>query len=172
MHDDDWEFEEDSDYKSKSQVKREMTELQELGVKLTELPKELILQLNLEPRLLEAIEEYKRINHKNAQKRHRQFIGKLMRSADSEAIEALITRLEQEQLRVTRQFHNAEKWREKMLSDSASLSDFIAQHPEVDIQQLRSLHRAVLKDLQTNKKSGASKKLFRLILGTLSQIQH
>lgn len=168
MHDDEWDFEEDPDYKSKSQLKREMTGLQDLGVKLTELPRDLVLQLNLEPKLLDAIDEYKRINHKNAQKRHRQFIGKLMRSADTEAIEALINRLEQDHLRVTRQLHNAERWRERLLSEEGALEKFINLHPEVDIQQLRSLHRSAKKDLQLNKKSGAAKKLFKLILEVLS----
>jgi len=81
------EHEEDLEGKSKTQLKKEMLELQDLGETLTQLPQQLLDQCHLPEGLLNAIAEYKRIpNRRGARKRQLQFIGKLMRKVDIEPI--------------------------------------------------------------------------------------
>ena len=76
------------DLPSKTQRKREMTALQALGEALAELPEQTLRGLPLEDRLLEALLDVKHITQRGAHKRQLQYIGKLMRAADSDLIDA------------------------------------------------------------------------------------
>ena len=61
---------------SKSAVKRQMTALQELGESLTRLTTKQLANVPIDDeRLIEAVQEVRRISSKNARKRHMQFIG-------------------------------------------------------------------------------------------------
>ena len=62
--------------------------------------------------------------------------------------------------------HESEAWRERLLAQDDALQDFIAQHPGVDVQQLRSLVRAARKDAAAapEQRSGrAFRELFQFI---------
>ncbi len=72
-------IEQDDNYKSRSQKKRESTAHQERG---EELVKKSIAQLqneNINEEVIEAIKVYNSIKHKEAKRRQMQFIGKLLR---------------------------------------------------------------------------------------------
>lgn len=71
---------------SKSESKRQMHALQKLGEDLTTLKEPLLLSLDLPLELQKAILEDKNITGDKAKRRHRQFIGKLMRRVDEETI--------------------------------------------------------------------------------------
>ena len=74
---------------SKSERKRQMHALQELGVKLAQLKPEQLKELALSSALHEAIEQSKKISKHEARRRHLQFIGKLMRKEDDETIDQI-----------------------------------------------------------------------------------
>ncbi len=69
--------------KSRSQKKRESAALQELGEKLAKLPLRALEGFPLAPGLLSAFRELKTIRSNEARRRHFQYIGRLMREADS-----------------------------------------------------------------------------------------
>ncbi len=76
---------------SKSQRKREMLALQDLGKKLTEINAALLTKCQLPAELHKAIEEFKRLPNKHeARRRQLQFIGKLMRNTDTTLIEQVL----------------------------------------------------------------------------------
>src|SRR5210317_1808763 len=99
---------------SKSQRKREMLALQDLGKKLTEVNAPLLAKCQLPTELLSAIEEYKRLPNKHeARRRQLQFIGKVMRSVETSLIEKV---LDQDQYNANlnkRFFKQIEELREK-----------------------------------------------------------
>ena len=70
--------------KSKSQIKREMTALQDLGKKLIDLKDSQLKKMPVSDELFVAIKESRNITQREATRRHLQFIGKLMRDQDSE----------------------------------------------------------------------------------------
>ena len=77
----------DEDIISKTRRKKEAHAQQELGERLTGLPDSVLAELPLSDRLRAAIAEFKRLPPKRgAIKRQLQFIGKLMRDCDTEAI--------------------------------------------------------------------------------------
>jgi len=65
-----------------------MLQLQALGEALTALTDEQLTELALPERLLDAVLQAKRINKFGAMRRQLQYIGRLMREADGEAIAA------------------------------------------------------------------------------------
>ena len=115
----------DPDYKSKTQLKTEMTALQELGMQLVDLPKDKLLSFPISEKLVKAIADYKKISHKSAKRRQAQFIGKVMRAENADEISTQLDALNEQQHKATRQFHVVEKWRDRLLTnDDNALSEF------------------------------------------------
>ena len=80
-------------YVSKSEMKRDMVALQELGEKLIPLDKKLLATLNLPERLYDALIEAKRLTAHGAVSRQKQLIGKLMRHVDPAPIQELLDKI-------------------------------------------------------------------------------
>src|SRR3546814_3003183 len=74
------------DRPSKSQVKREMHALLDLGKQLIDLPADRLKQLPLAERLYEAIRLAQRTTSREGRRRQTHFVGKLMRDAPADEI--------------------------------------------------------------------------------------
>lgn len=150
--------------KSKSQIKREMLELQALGARLSTLSPELLNKLPLSDALLKALEEAKLHTAHIAKKRHNQFLGKLLRSHDVEAIMQLVNLADHSTREYNERFHLLERWRDRLLTEGdAALQPFIEAYPETDIQHLRGLIRHAQHEAKRNKPPTASRKIFRYL---------
>ena len=71
--------EEEYDGPSKSEVKRQLLALQDLGKQLTALPQETLSNLSLPDDVLREVQEFQRIKTFKAKQRQIQHIGKLLR---------------------------------------------------------------------------------------------
>ena len=81
----------EEDIKSRTQIKREMEALQDLGKKLTELKKEQLKEVPMGEDLRAAIDLYRNnITQREARRRQMQYIGKLMRAEDADAMQAVL----------------------------------------------------------------------------------
>lgn len=158
-------FDSDDEYvKSRTQIKKEMEALQDLGKKLCELRKDQLKQVPVSDELSEGIATYLRINSREAKRRQLQYIGKLMRSEDIEAIQAVIDRFDASSDIYAKRLHVLEAWRERLISEgNNALTEFVEKYPAVNIQTLRQLVRNASKDRQQEKNTGAAKKLFRFL---------
>lgn len=159
---------EDSDLewgKSKSQLKREMLALQDLGKQMLDLNNDQLNTLPISDTLRRAIDEAHRIRQNEAKRRHMQYIGKVMRQEDDidglrRAIEAFYAGSEEH----TRRHHLAERWRDRLINEgNDALSEFIDYCPGADVQHLRNLARNAQRDVQKEKNTGQGKKLFRYL---------
>ncbi len=74
------------EYKSKTKKKKEAEALQQLGLTLADLPVHQLERLDIPERLKAALIEGKSITAKVAARRHRQYIGVLMRHVDPEMV--------------------------------------------------------------------------------------
>ncbi len=75
---------------SKSQRKRDMSALQDLGAKLTQLTPAMLKKCALPDEVLAAIHEYQRLPNKHgARRRQLQFIGRVMRDLDEDALKRI-----------------------------------------------------------------------------------
>lgn len=163
------EFDQDSDLVSKSQRKRDSLAVQKLGEQLTQLKPQQLAQIPLDEDLRTAIEELSRIHHREGRRRHLQFIGKLMRNADHEAIERAYSALQSQGRQQVQEHHLAERWRDRLLGDDPkALQDYIDQYNPEDIQHLRQLVRQALREQEQKKPPAAARKLFHYLRENLA----
>lgn len=150
---------------SKSELKRQMLALQQLGESLLELSdRQLALMPISDEELLLAIRETHQIRSNSARKRHLQFIGKLMRHVDPQPIEQALQSLHQSQSKSNDTFHHLEQLREDILEAGVQGVELaIARWPQADRQQLRQLVLQHQRELQRDKPPAASRKLFRYL---------
>ena len=150
------------DSPSKTQRKRESEALQDLGVKLLELPPEHLVRLDLPANLSEAIRIGQSITSHGASRRQRKYIGKLLRGLDVEPIRAGLAALKGEGVEAVRRLHVLERWRDRMITEGDdAVNDFVAGHPEADRQKLRQLVRDVQKERELARPPRAARQLFR-----------
>ncbi len=150
---------------SKSQLKRDMHALQDLGKRMLDLSTTQLETLAISDQLRRALEESTRIKQNEARRRHLQYIGKVIRNEDD--VEALATAIEAFNVgseEHTRRLHIAEHWRDRLLVEGdAAVTAFLQYCPDADIQHLRNLARNARRDQQKQQSAGHSKKLFRFL---------
>nr|WP_298170608.1 ribosome biogenesis factor YjgA [uncultured Pseudomonas sp.] len=150
--------------KSKTQVKRELHALQELGQRLTTLKPDLLNKLPLTDELRRALAEAPKHTANAAKKRHVQFIGRLMRDQDTDAILTLLDQLDASTRQYNERFHNLERWRDRLINGTdETLETFVGDYPDADRQHLRQLIRQAQHELAQNKAPAASRKIFKYI---------
>ena len=143
-----------TDAQSKTDLKRESTELQKLGEDLLTLRADLMDRLDLSEKLVDAVQEAKRISNFEGRRRQMQFIGKLMRQLAPEtlvAIRALLTEQHSGSAQETLHLHLAEQWRDALIADEDALGRWLGDFAQTDTQQLRALIRQARKDARPGK---------------------
>jgi ribosome-associated protein len=135
---------------SKSQVKREMHALLDLGRELVELSPERLKQLPLSERLYEAIRLAQRTTSREGLRRQTHFVGKLMRDAQADEIRTQLETWKHGSREQTKTMHHLETLRDKLLKDDQVLTTLLTKFPNADIQHLRTLIREGRKELTAN----------------------
>jgi ribosome-associated protein len=146
---------------SKSQRKRDMHALQALGVELVGLRRDQLQRIDLPPELREAIEFAHRVTSHEARRRHMQYLGKLMRQVDADAVRAAMARVTGDSRAAVAQMHLAERWRERLIADDAALTEFVAAYPAADVQWLRSAIRAARREVAARQGPRHARELYR-----------
>ncbi|HMM47517.1 MAG TPA: ribosome biogenesis factor YjgA [Thiobacillaceae bacterium] len=159
------EFDPDEAYRgpSKSQKKREVEALQDLGAQLVKLPEAHFQRIELPEALRDAVAVCRRITQNSALRRQRQYIGKLMRSIDPAPIRAQLDAFSGASAAESARLHQAEKWREKLIADDGALTLFLDKHPGADATRLRQLIRAARDEATRGKPPKAFRELFRMV---------
>ena len=99
-----------------------------------------------------------------------QYIGKLMRQIDPEPVREAVAEMKLGRAVDSLALHQAEQWRTELLADDDALTRWMADHPDSDAQQLRSLIRTARKDAAATpeQRSGrAYRELFQYLKGRL-----
>ena len=154
------------DRPSKSQLKRDMHALQELGEALIALPKDALKRMPMPENLDAAVREARRITDHEGKRRQLQYVGRVMRSLADEEVAALRTAHDTHRgvnKAETARLHWIERTREKLLADDAALTEFIRQHPGVDPQEGRTLIRNARKEREQQKPPRYYRELFQWI---------
>ena len=153
----------DQEIVSKTRKKREMHELQALGVALAELSESQLKEMRLGEDLLEALLEAKRIRSHEAKRRQMQYVGRLMRGIDPAPIRSRLAEVEGHSAQATARHRRLEAWRERLLGDDAALTAFAAAFPGAELQALRALIRNARKEQKEGKPPRAYRELFRVL---------
>lgn len=152
-----------ADEPSKSQRKRQMHALQELGEQLVALSVERLRKVPMPEELFDAVRDAQRFTSHGARRRQMQYIGKLMRNIDPAPIQAELDAFNGVSKAETARMHRLEKLRADLLADETVLSTLAQRWPQADLQQLRTLRRNALKEREQNKPPRAFRELFRLL---------
>lgn len=147
QHDNEWYGDEDDDYVSKSELKREMEDRQALGEEIVKLPANQLDKIPLDEQLRDAIELAQRLSNKReAKRRQLQYIGRLMRSRDMDPIRAAVDVIKQRSLQANARFARLERLRDQLTSAGNDGVGLVLEHyPDADRQQLRQLLRKLHK---------------------------
>jgi len=148
---------------SKTRRKKEMHELQALGVALVELPESQIAALEIPDELRAAVLEAKRIKSHEGRRRQLQYIGRLMRDVDAEPVRAQLDAIVGHSAQEAARHRRLEALREKLLADDEALTAYVAAHAGADLQALRTLIRNARREQKEGRPPRAYRELFRLL---------
>lgn len=154
---------------SKTRIKKQMHELQDLGEELTGLGKDQLAQLDLPESLRDAIREMHKINKFGAQRRQMQYIGKLMRDVDPAPIIAKLNTWKGISKEHIGYMHQLERWRERLLEGGGALTELLAAYPDTDVQRLRTLIRNALKEREAGKPAKSFREIFQVLRETIPE---
>ena len=149
---------------SKTRRKQAMEELQSLGEELVALASDQVKRIDIPEELRTAVSEAQRMMRPDeAKRRQMQYIGKLMRNVDVEPIREALALVRGESAGETAKLHRLERLRTELLADEKVLHEIASLYPGVDLQHLRSLRRAALKEQEQNKPPRSYRAIFQLL---------
>lgn len=154
---------------SKTQRKKQMHDLQDLGTELVALGPADLDALELPERLHDAVVEARGITKHEARRRQMQFIGKLMRDVDAEPIRQRIDALKATSHAEVARLHLIEDWRKRLLAEPAAAEDFLAQHPAADGARLRALIGATGEERAAGRPPRAYRELFKFLRDAIAK---
>ena len=151
---------------SKSELKRLMTQRQKLAEVLAALSSDALKTIPMDEAIKAAIAETNKIKSFEAIRRHKQYLGKLMRFLDDEELDTIQKRLDAIQgvsKAETAKLHHLESFRDRLIANDETFTNMIEQYPDMDIQNMRTLIRNARKEKETNKPPKAYREIFRVL---------
>lgn len=158
----------DEDYQpverlNKSQQKREIQALLQMGKTLSGLDEPTLVNMDLPPELFTALLATRSMKH-GALKRQYKFIAKLLRQMNTDSLEETLAEMESRKAGQDRQFHRIERWRDRLLAEGPeAVTALMSEYPHADAGQLRRLIRNARNEHAANKPPKSSRALFRLL---------
>lgn len=145
-------YDKDDDYESRAEAKRSIAIYQELGNKLILLSKSQIERLNLDEIIYDNVLKAKTIkSNTEAYRRHLQYIGKLMRYVDIEALQLAMKNVLNKNSNESAKSNVADKTRDQLLNEGdTAIQALIEKHSDLDRQKLRQFVRQTKKELTKN----------------------
>ena len=149
--------------KSKSQIKREMQALRDLGKRLVELPPASLKKIVIGDDTREAVVAARRMK-REALRRQLGRIGALMREEDADDIVRTLEQLSQPHRGQVRVQHELEEWRDKLLAGDTGLIDDLAQrYSALDRQHVRQLVRNAVRERKHDKPPKSARALYKYL---------
>ncbi|XXJ19185.1 ribosome biogenesis factor YjgA [Desulfovibrio caledoniensis] len=156
-------FDEIEDRPSRSQLKRDMTALQQLGADLAALGDKVVKEAGLPPEVEKALLLIKTMTKHEARRRHMQYVGKLMRTFDTTHVSELVETAHRGHEVKTKAFQHIEDLRDRLMDgDDDLLQELFDSHPE-EGQRLRQLTLGARREKANNKPPKDTRALFRLL---------
>lgn len=145
---------------SKTELKKDSKKIQEFGRRISELTINNIEAFKFPSNIYEATIDLKNIKSNSAKKRQVQYLGKLLREIDLTDAFLIMKQLKVSSQKEIQRNHIIEDWRDKLLSNNDSITQFVDEYPKIDRQSLRQTISNAQKD---DKSPKYSRQLFKLI---------
>ncbi len=148
---------------NKTQNKREMRALNDLGKQLVALPDSALGKIDMGETLMAAVLEAKRLSRGALQRQLRR-IATLLLKEDSQSIDLAVQRHLQPDRETNALFHKLETWRDRLIDgDEALLSQIIDEFPNADRQHFRQLVRNAIAERKAEKPPKNYRVLFKYL---------
>jgi ribosome-associated protein len=160
------EFDQEYERPSKSELKRQMNELQKLGEQLVDEPRDRVKRVPMPDEVKDAILTCQTITNHEGRRRQLQYVGKMMRTLSEDEVAVIQRTIESwkgASKAETAALHALERRRDKLLADDKALTQLLEEHPELDVQQLRTLIRNARKEQAENKPPKAYREIFQIL---------
>jgi len=137
---------------SKSELKRQSTAKQDLGLKLADLSIKQLDELGISNTLKQAIIQFQKIRNKGSRaygalKRQKQYVGKLMRNIDQEELTIIqehFSKLDHHAQQENQRFHEMEAWRDRLLKEEDKAIDALYELlPNLDFSHRQNLRQII-----------------------------
>ena len=153
---------------NKTRIKKEIAQVFAMAEEISALAPLHIAEFQFPEKIEDALREAGRMGRNAARKRLLKYITAQFRTLDTEAIQEKLARMKNRSAHAVREHHQAERWRDALLSDSGNqhLTQLLSEYPAADSQHLRQLQRNALKEA----KEGKPPKSARLLYQALKQI--
>ena len=148
---------------SKSEIKRQLQAITDLGKTLCSMSLEQIKKAPLNPDVLEAIEQYHRCKSFGAKKRQLLYVGKQLRNEPIDEIHNWLNGETVEQKMQVLNMHTAERWRDALIENPGSLSELIDAYPEAATMNFNQLIRQAKQEQNSNKPPKFYRQLYQRI---------
>ncbi|MEZ9230086.1 ribosome biogenesis factor YjgA [Vibrio amylolyticus] len=161
-----WEPEEEIIWVSKTEMKQDMDALQKLGEELVALTPAMLKKIPMSEDLADAIKDAQRFKNE-AKRRQLQYIGKMMRTIETEPLQAGLDKIRNKHSQATAELHKLEGLRDRVVEEGDSaIADVMDLYPSADRQRLRQLARQAAKE----KKAGKPAKSYREVFQVLKEL--
>jgi ribosome-associated protein len=152
--------------RSRSERRREALDVLAVAHRLMDLEQSELDALAMDDDLRELIETSRRVKQQIARKRQTQFLAKHLRrdEAATLAIRESIDHARDADRRANAKLLRVEHWRDRLVAgDDDTLGEFLAEAPEGDRQQLRTLIRRAQQERDLDKPPAAARELYRVL---------
>ena len=161
-------MENENHYKSRTKKKKEAEELQKLGLELSTLSVQQLIRINIPENLRTALIDGKSITSNIAGRRHRQFIGALMRDVDPDIIHKALLEAKDEAAAALQIEKSTWLWIDRLLfGNTTDIETLISEYPGLERQRLKQLIRNIKNAKNGSKATKARKALEQLILNQI-----
>ncbi len=154
---------ENKEFVSKTELKKESKEIQAFGKKISALSLEEISTFNFPDNISSAIKDCKSIKSNAAKKRQVQYLGKLLREIDLSEAYLRINQINSNSQLEVQKNHKAEIWRDRLIQNKNALTEFIGLFPNIDRQKIRQLIQNTLKEIKSSNPPKYYRQLFKYI---------
>ena len=151
---------------SKTKIKKQMNDLQDLGLRLTQFASDTLRNAGLPENIIQAAADYRKITSNAALKRQAQYIGRLMREASEEEIDNInkyLAKIDGDNQQHNAQMKRIEIWRERLLADDSALTEYLNSHEHAYSGEIRTLIRNARREAEHNKPPKSARALFKLL---------
>ena len=148
---------------SKTELKKDSKKIQAFGKKISELTINNIELFKFPSNIYEATIDLKNLKSNSAKKRQVQYLGKLLREIDLTDAFIIMKQLKVSSQKEIQRNHIIEDWRDKLLNNNESITEFVDLYPNINRQSLRQTILNAQKEKNNNKPPKYSKQLFKFI---------
>lgn len=159
--------EDELEYRSKTELKKDAKDTKGIGLAIVKLSPNQRAKLDLDEELSYALEVADKIrNTREGYRRQLQFIGRLLRARDTDAIQLKMDQLTNTNKQAEKQLTMLEQLRSQLLAEGDSrVNQLVADYPEFERQKLRQLIKKTQKQQQLHPEqtSPAFKELYQYL---------